>query len=62
MFGSSTFCNTASFSRNSWYILRMAPNCDWQRFNSSVRVLLVRVQPAQRWHAQTTALSGGPNE
>ncbi|XP_003367741.1 hypothetical protein Tsp_15500 [Trichinella spiralis] len=39
------------------------PNCRLAK-DSAVRcgVLLVRVQPAQRWHAQTTASSGGPNE
>ncbi|KRX12313.1 hypothetical protein T07_5430 [Trichinella nelsoni] len=36
MCGSSTFCNASSFSRNSWYILRMEPNCDWHSFRNSV--------------------------
>ncbi|KRX68108.1 hypothetical protein T06_12838, partial [Trichinella sp. T6] len=38
--GSSTFCNAASFSSNSWYTPRNAMNCDWKRFSYSVRVLL----------------------
>ncbi|KRY06591.1 hypothetical protein T12_3842 [Trichinella patagoniensis] len=25
---------------NSWYTLRVAPNCDWHTFSNSVRVLL----------------------
>ncbi|KRY32191.1 hypothetical protein T01_4165 [Trichinella spiralis] len=47
MFGSSTFRNASPCSRNSYYILRMAPNRDWQRFSNSVRLVITTVASAR---------------